>query len=142
MHGPLGAIDGLGECGGPDIVSLQGVITKDRLRVEISPAATLRCETAEAIVDWVREDLVGLAANLESVLIGIETFDSFECRGQNRIVGAKLSEHGRANALDIRAIRLKGGRDVRLTAPAYVFMAAPSCSSYITGEVLPVIGGY
>jgi len=27
-------------------------------------------------------------------------------------------------------------------APAFVFMAAPSCSSYITGEVLPVIGGY
>jgi NAD(P)-dependent dehydrogenase (short-subunit alcohol dehydrogenase family) len=27
-------------------------------------------------------------------------------------------------------------------APAYVFLAAPSCSSYITGEVLPVIGGY
>jgi NAD(P)-dependent dehydrogenase (short-subunit alcohol dehydrogenase family) len=27
-------------------------------------------------------------------------------------------------------------------APAFVFMAAPSCSSYITGEVLPIIGGY
>jgi NAD(P)-dependent dehydrogenase (short-subunit alcohol dehydrogenase family) len=27
-------------------------------------------------------------------------------------------------------------------APAYVFMAAPCCSSYITGEVLPVVGGY
>lgn len=27
-------------------------------------------------------------------------------------------------------------------APAYVFLAAPACSSYITGEVLPVIGGY
>jgi NAD(P)-dependent dehydrogenase (short-subunit alcohol dehydrogenase family) len=27
-------------------------------------------------------------------------------------------------------------------APAFVFLAAPSCSSYITGEVLPVIGGY
>ena len=27
-------------------------------------------------------------------------------------------------------------------APAYVFMAAPCCSSYITGEILPVIGGY
>ena len=27
-------------------------------------------------------------------------------------------------------------------APAFVFMAAPSCSSYITGEILPVIGGY
>jgi len=27
-------------------------------------------------------------------------------------------------------------------APAYVFMVAPSCSSYITGEILPIIGGY
>lgn len=27
-------------------------------------------------------------------------------------------------------------------APAFVFFASPQCSSYITGEVLPVIGGY
>jgi NAD(P)-dependent dehydrogenase (short-subunit alcohol dehydrogenase family) len=27
-------------------------------------------------------------------------------------------------------------------APAYVFLAAPCCSSYITGGILPVIGGY
>jgi NAD(P)-dependent dehydrogenase (short-subunit alcohol dehydrogenase family) len=27
-------------------------------------------------------------------------------------------------------------------APAFAFMAAPSCSSYITGEILLVIGGY
>lgn len=27
-------------------------------------------------------------------------------------------------------------------APAFVFLAAPCCSSYITGEVLPIIGGY
>jgi NAD(P)-dependent dehydrogenase (short-subunit alcohol dehydrogenase family) len=27
-------------------------------------------------------------------------------------------------------------------APAFVFLAAPACSSYITGEVLPIIGGY
>ena len=27
-------------------------------------------------------------------------------------------------------------------APAFVFMAAPSCSSYITGEILPIVGGY
>jgi hypothetical protein len=26
--------------------------------------------------------------------------------------------------------------------PAFVFLAAPSCSSYITGEILPIIGGY
>ena len=27
-------------------------------------------------------------------------------------------------------------------APAYVFLASAQCSSYITGEILPIIGGY
>jgi NAD(P)-dependent dehydrogenase (short-subunit alcohol dehydrogenase family) len=27
-------------------------------------------------------------------------------------------------------------------APAYVFLASAQCSSYTTGEILPVIGGY
>jgi NAD(P)-dependent dehydrogenase (short-subunit alcohol dehydrogenase family) len=27
-------------------------------------------------------------------------------------------------------------------APAYVFLASKQCSSYITGEILPIIGGY
>jgi hypothetical protein len=134
---PLGTFAGPGECGGPDIVSLQQVITKDHLSVEISPTATLRCETAEAIVDWVREDLVSGAAVLGSFLARIENLDSFECRGQNRIVGAKLSEHGRANALDISAIRLKSGRVVRLTDPGVsedfrIAMRTSVCARFTT----------
>jgi NAD(P)-dependent dehydrogenase (short-subunit alcohol dehydrogenase family) len=27
-------------------------------------------------------------------------------------------------------------------APAYVFLASPQCSSYITGEIFPILGGY
>ena len=27
-------------------------------------------------------------------------------------------------------------------APAYVFLASGQCSSYITAEILPIIGGY
>jgi len=27
-------------------------------------------------------------------------------------------------------------------APAYVFLAAPTMSSYITGEIIPILGGY
>ena len=27
-------------------------------------------------------------------------------------------------------------------APAFVFLASAQCSSYVTGEILPVIGGY
>ena len=137
MFQSLGAIAGPGECGGPDIVSLQRVITKDHLSVEISPTATLRCEMAEAFVDWIREDLVSRVTVLGSGLAGIESFDSFECRGQNRIVGAKMSEHGRANALDIRAIRLKSGRLVRPTDPGVsedfrIAMRTSVCARFTT----------
>jgi NAD(P)-dependent dehydrogenase (short-subunit alcohol dehydrogenase family) len=27
-------------------------------------------------------------------------------------------------------------------APAFVFLASPVMSSYITGEILPILGGY
>lgn len=27
-------------------------------------------------------------------------------------------------------------------APAYVFLASPQCSSYMTGEIIPIVGGY
>ena len=109
----LGTVAGAGECGGPDIVLLKRVLTADRLSVEIAPPATLRCEMAEAIVDWVRDDLVSQVIDLGSTLARIENLDSFECRGQNRVAGAKLSEHGRANALDISAIKFKNGQLVR-----------------------------
>jgi hypothetical protein len=110
---PLGTIAGAGECGGPDIVLLKRVLTADHLSVEIAPAATVRCEMAEAIVDWVRDDLVSQVRDLGSVLTGIANLDSFECRGQNRVAGAKLSEHGLANAIDISAIKFKSGQLLR-----------------------------
>ena len=45
----------------------------------------------------------------------LDNFDSYECRGFNRIPGAHLSEHGRANALDVRAFKLADGRSIALT---------------------------
>jgi hypothetical protein len=115
---PLGEIAGPGECGGSDIVLLERIFAPNRAAIVMSPAATLRCETAEAIVAWVRDDLVPRTATLSSPLTTIENFDSFECRGQNRVAGARLSEHGRANALDIRAFRLKNGEVVHPTDAA------------------------
>jgi hypothetical protein len=112
---PLGDISGPGECGGSDIVLLERIVAKNKAPIAVTPPATLRCETAEAIVTWVRDDLVAGAATLGAGLAAIENFDSFECRGQNRVAGARLSEHGRANALDIRAFRLKNGQTVQPT---------------------------
>ena len=39
------------------------------------------------------------------------------------------------------SVQMKRPAQPEELAPAYVFLAAPSCSSYITGEILPVLGG-
>jgi len=56
-----------------------------------------------------------MAVRLGSVISDLDNFDSFECRGRNRVVGAQLSEHGRANALDLRALKLANGQSIALT---------------------------
>jgi hypothetical protein len=108
IHGP-------GGCGGEDLVRLEAVVLPDQHRVALKPAAILRCTMASAITDWVRTDIAPLAQGLGSVISDLDNFDSFECRGRNRVVGAPLSEHGRANALDVRAFKLANGQSVSLT---------------------------
>jgi hypothetical protein len=100
-------------CGARDAVLLQRIILSDHTLVAVEPPAKMRCEMAEAITDFVREDLAPAAAALGSPLSAIENHDSYDCRGRNRIFGAKLSEHGYANALDVRSIRLRDGRVIR-----------------------------
>jgi hypothetical protein len=134
---PLGDMATPAGCGGPDVVLLERIVAADRSEITIDPPATVRCEFAEAIAHFVRQDLAPSAAAMGSALVGIENYDSYDCRGRNRVSGAQLSEHGRANALDIRSLRLKDGRVVR---PAYVAapiefrraMKAAACASFTT----------
>jgi hypothetical protein len=109
------AIHGPGSCGGDDLVRLEAVVLGDGKRVAVKPAAILRCTMAAAIADWVRGDVAPLAERLGTTLADLDNFDSFECRGRNRVSGAKLSEHGRANALDIRALKFANGQSLLLT---------------------------
>jgi hypothetical protein len=108
IHGP-------GGCGGEDLVRLEAVVLPDKHRVQVKPAAILRCSMASAIADWVRTDMTPLATRFGSEISDLDNFDSFECRGRNRVVGAQLSEHGRANALDVRALKLANGQSLSLT---------------------------
>jgi hypothetical protein len=112
------AIEGPGGCGDKDLVRLEAVVLSDGSQVAISPAAILRCNMAEAVADWVREDLVEHAAfDLGSALRSIRNFAAYDCRSRNNIFGAALSEHARGNALDIRSIQLVNGKTVEPTDP-------------------------
>ena len=108
-------ITGPGACGGVDLVRLEAVILRDMTRLPLKPAATLRCEMATVVAAWLRDDIAPLAVSLGSAPAALDNFDSFDCRGRNRVSGAKVSEHGHANALDIRAIALKNGTSIALT---------------------------
>jgi hypothetical protein len=108
-------IHGAGGCGGEDLVRLEAVVLPDKHRVALTPPATLRCSMASAIADWVRTDVTGIAAGLGTEPVALDNFDSYECRGFNRVAGAHLSEHGHANALDVRAIKLANGQSIGLT---------------------------
>lgn len=94
---------------------LEAIVLPDQRLVSVKPAAILRCAMAAELADWIRTDIAPLAVSLGSTISDLDNFDSFECRGRNRIVGARLSEHGRANALDVRALKLANGRSISLT---------------------------
>ena len=72
-------------------------------RIELRPAPILRCPFAESVAGWLREEAAPQADKLGAPLRAVETNDAFECRGRNRVAGGKLSEHGKANAVDLRS---------------------------------------
>jgi hypothetical protein len=106
---------GPGDCGGRDMIRLEAVLLPDHKRVEIRPTAVLRCAMAESFVVWLRDEASGHVSVLGDALRSVDTFGSYECRGRNGIADAKLSEHGKGNAIDVRAFVLAGGRHIELT---------------------------
>jgi hypothetical protein len=113
----LPALAGPGECVVDDVVRLEAVRLSDRTQVAVTPPAVVRCSFAEAIVHWVREDVVPAVRSLGGALKSIDNYAAYDCRGRNRIIGARLSEHGKANALDVRSVKLANGTVVELTDP-------------------------
>jgi hypothetical protein len=114
---PLGRLVAPGECGANDAVLLETVTLADRSKVAIAPPATLRCEMAQAVAQWLRDDVAPAAQKLGSPVRRLGNLGSYECRGRDRVRGATLSEHGRANALDVHDFRLADGKTIVLTDP-------------------------
>jgi hypothetical protein len=111
---PLGELIAPGECGAPDAVELESVILPDATKVAVMPPATLRCAMATEVAQWLRADVAPAAQKLGAPLRGLENLGSFECRGRDRVRGATLSEHGRADALDVHAFKLANGKNLVL----------------------------
>jgi hypothetical protein len=106
---------GPGTCGGGDMVQLTGVKLAGDARIAVKPAPVIRCEMAEQLSVWIRDEAVPSAGAAGLALRSVDTYDDFDCRGRNRIIGAKMSEHGKGNAVDIRSFTLADGHVMELT---------------------------
>lgn len=110
------AITGPGECTATDVVTVDAVRLPGNRRAAFSPPVTLRCPMAEAVAQWIVDEVAPSIGASGVSLRSIETLDSFDCRPRNGIAGAPVSEHGRANALDVRSFRLTNDTEVELTS--------------------------
>lgn len=101
--------------------SVCGAIRPYRLRavsggtVRMQPAALLRCPMVPAVERWMRDSVQPAAMRHFGVPIRtVSVLASYSCRPRNNKRGAKLSEHGFANALDVGGFILADGRTVKV----------------------------
>ena len=81
--------------------------------VQLQPAAMLRCQMVPAVDDWTQRVVIpAVRYYYGAQLVELKVAASYGCRPMNHVDGARLSEHGHANAVDISAFVLADGRVV------------------------------
>ncbi len=98
------AVPDTGGCGIATPVTVSAFVLRDGRRVALSPPALMRCDLADRLADWIRDD-VAPATAAEGDLLGIADAAAYVCRSRNWTAGARISEHARGNAIDILAFR-------------------------------------
>jgi hypothetical protein len=89
----------------------------DQGRVSMRPPALLRCSMIPQVERWVTNVVKPSAEYYFGMpVVEMKVAASYGCRPMNNQSGAKLSEHGYANALDVSAFTLADGRVVTVKA--------------------------
>ncbi len=82
-------------------------------RVSMRPAAMLRCPMIPTVDRWVAEVVEPAARfHFRTSIAEVKVAASYSCRPMNHVDGARLSEHGYANALDVSAFTFVDGHTI------------------------------
>lgn len=116
-----------GLCGSPGLVGERldtitgrisgcGIAQPVRLRevdgIALTQPATINCDTARALQEWVREGVMPIVGRRGGGVDNLRVVASYACRTRNSQPGARLSEHARGNAIDIAGIGLANGSEL------------------------------
>jgi hypothetical protein len=80
--------------------------------VALSQPATLDCQTALALRDWVDGAVKPRIGRSGGGVAELNVAAHYACRPRNNQKGARISEHGRGRAIDISGIVLKNGATI------------------------------
>ncbi len=104
-----------GPCGDAAPYRLSSLGQKQR--VVFKPAPVLNCKMIQALDIWFRKGLQPLAKrHLGGPITNVSVMSSYSCRNAYGRKKTRLSEHGKANALDIGGFRTKDGVTAYLLA--------------------------
>jgi hypothetical protein len=97
-----------GDCGAMAPVRLISIGKNPE--VSFSPPPVVSCDLVVGLTKWIKTEVQPAARrHLGSEVIRIESMSDYSCRMAYGRVGNKLSEHGKANALDIRGFITRKG---------------------------------
>ncbi|MDE2445195.1 MAG: extensin family protein [Alphaproteobacteria bacterium] len=88
--------------------------------ISFSQPALIRCELADTLAEWIAGTVQPRAKAIYGQKIAsFKVVASYSCRPRNGKSGAKLSEHGMANAIDIAGFTLQDGREINVERDWY-----------------------
>ena len=109
----------LADCGIATPVRLTSIALASGATLDLADRPILGCEFAAVFTDYARNLMAPLsAAMLGSPIAALATGPGFECRGRNRVLGAKTSAHGMGIAIDLASIVLADRRRLEVTHQA------------------------
>jgi hypothetical protein len=101
-----GRLAGCGVANPVQVTSVHGIT--------LSTAATMNCETAQALSAWTKDGAIPAVGNTGGGIAQFRVVAHYACRTRNSQPGARISEHGKGRAIDIAAFRLRNGDSITL----------------------------
>jgi hypothetical protein len=109
-YGPAQTIGNRGGCGAAAVITVESIAG-----VDVVPAAELTCDMAESLHGWVASSVAPAARqHLKKKLVRINNASAYVCRRRNNSKTGKLSEHAKANALDIATLEFDDGSTISI----------------------------
>ena len=88
--------------------------------IGFSETATITCDLADTLNGWITSSVQPAAQQVYGQrVVGFRIAASYACRPRNNVSGAKLSEHGHGDAIDISGFTLADGREVSVLNDYY-----------------------